>query len=91
MAATTAKKNKVAHYAERLAVSSEPGLTTAQLMLYNHDLAPVEPERRQWGMFREDRLFIQLLTAARCMELRGLLGRRFLQHQHVDDLRFQHR
>ncbi|KAJ8114267.1 hypothetical protein OPT61_g3823 [Boeremia exigua] len=49
MAATTAKKSKVAHYAERLAVESEPGLTTAQLMLYNHDLAPVEPERRQWG------------------------------------------
>jgi NCS1 family nucleobase:cation symporter-1 len=50
MAATTAKKNKVSHYAERFAVESKPGLTTAQLMLYNHDLAPVEPGRRQWGM-----------------------------------------
>lgn len=49
MAATTAKKSKVAHYAERFAVESEPGLTTAQLMLYNHDLAPVEPGRREWG------------------------------------------
>ncbi|KAJ4347707.1 uracil permease [Ascochyta clinopodiicola] len=47
--ATTAKKSKAAHYAQRFAVESEPGLTTAQLMLYNHDLAPVEPERRQWG------------------------------------------
>lgn len=46
-----ARKSKVAHYAERFAIESEPGLTTAQLMLYNHDLAPVEPERRQWGMF----------------------------------------
>ena len=51
MAATTAKKSKAAHYAERFAVESAPGLTTAQLMLYNHDLAPVEPERREWGMF----------------------------------------
>ncbi|KAI5123796.1 hypothetical protein M0805_009091 [Coniferiporia weirii] len=33
----------------KLAVGSEPGLTTAQLMLVNHDLKPVEPERRQWG------------------------------------------
>jgi cytosine/uracil/thiamine/allantoin permease len=46
----TAKKSKAAHYADKFAVESEPGLTTAQLMLYNHDLAPVEPERRQWGM-----------------------------------------
>jgi NCS1 family nucleobase:cation symporter-1 len=45
----TAKKSKAAHYADKFAVESEPGLTTAQLMLYNHDLAPVEPERRQWG------------------------------------------
>lgn len=51
MSATRAKKSKIAHYASRLAVESEPGLTSAQLMLYNHDLAPVEPERRQWGMF----------------------------------------
>lgn len=51
MASTTAKKSKIAHYAKRFAVESEPGLTTAQLMLYNHDLAPVEPERRQWSMF----------------------------------------
>ncbi|KAJ4320703.1 uracil permease [Neodidymelliopsis sp. IMI 364377] len=45
----TAKKSKAAHYVDKFAVESEPGLTTAQLMLYNHDLAPVEPERRQWG------------------------------------------
>lgn len=66
MAATTAKKSKVAHYAKRLAVESEPGLTTAQLMLYNHDLAPVEPERRQWGMFKtnEDHLTIANIPQA---------------------------
>ncbi|KAA6407649.1 MAG: uracil permease [Lasallia pustulata] len=34
---------------DKLAVSSEPGLSNAQLMLTNHDLKPVEPERRQWG------------------------------------------
>jgi NCS1 family nucleobase:cation symporter-1 len=59
------KKSKAAHWANKLAVESEPNLTTAQLMLFNHDLKPVrspfiyismlanhsqvEPERRQWG------------------------------------------
>ncbi|KAL7771477.1 hypothetical protein CFE70_001420 [Pyrenophora teres f. teres 0-1] len=32
------KRSKVAHWADKLAVESEPNLTTAQLMLYNHDL-----------------------------------------------------
>ncbi|KNG81149.1 uracil permease [Aspergillus nomiae NRRL 13137] len=32
-------------------VPSEPGLTNTQLMLTNHDLRPVEPERRQWKWF----------------------------------------
>ncbi|KAH7134350.1 permease for cytosine/purines, uracil, thiamine, allantoin-domain-containing protein [Dactylonectria macrodidyma] len=36
-------------WADKLAVESEPGLTPAQLMLTNHDLKPVEKERRQWG------------------------------------------
>ncbi|KAL2177813.1 permease for cytosine/purines, uracil, thiamine, allantoin-domain-containing protein [Thermothelomyces heterothallicus CBS 202.75] len=35
--------------ANKVAVESEPGLTSAQMMLTNHDLKPVEPERRQWG------------------------------------------
>lgn len=39
----------VKHYVNKLAVESEPGLTNAQLLLTNHDLKPVEPERRQWG------------------------------------------
>ena len=43
------RDTKVGHYLDKLAVESEPGLTTAQLMLFNHDLKPVEPERRQWG------------------------------------------
>ncbi|TLS28384.1 hypothetical protein PpBr36_01439 [Pyricularia pennisetigena] len=36
-------------WSDKLAVEAEPGLTTGQLMLTNHDLKPVEPERRQWG------------------------------------------
>ncbi|KAI1815468.1 permease for cytosine/purines, uracil, thiamine, allantoin-domain-containing protein [Poronia punctata] len=36
-------------WAENIAVESEEGLTTTQLMLTNHDLKPVEPARRQWG------------------------------------------
>jgi len=43
------KNSKLAYYANKLAVESEPGLTTTQLMLTNLDLKPVEPERRQWG------------------------------------------
>ncbi|KAK4089379.1 hypothetical protein Purlil1_6368 [Purpureocillium lilacinum] len=34
---------------EMLAVQTQPGLSAAQLMLVNHDLTPVEKERRQWG------------------------------------------
>ncbi|KAI0022312.1 permease for cytosine/purines, uracil, thiamine, allantoin-domain-containing protein [Xylariomycetidae sp. FL0641] len=41
--------SKLSHWASKLAVESEEGLSTAQLMLTNHDLKPVEPERRQWG------------------------------------------
>ncbi|RPA81589.1 hypothetical protein BJ508DRAFT_209102 [Ascobolus immersus RN42] len=33
----------------RLETKNEPGLSTTQLMLINHDLKPVEPARRQWG------------------------------------------
>ncbi|KAK4998362.1 hypothetical protein LTR28_013698, partial [Elasticomyces elasticus] len=43
------KESKLARLADKLAVESEPGLSNAQLMLANHDLKPVEPERRQWG------------------------------------------
>ena len=43
------KSSRLAYYLDKIAVESEPGLTTAQLMLTNHDLKPVEPERRQWG------------------------------------------
>ncbi|KAK9771838.1 putative Permease for cytosine/purines, uracil, thiamine, allantoin-domain-containing protein [Seiridium cardinale] len=41
--------SRFGHWAERLAVDNEGGLSTAQLMLTNNDLKPVEPERRQWG------------------------------------------
>lgn len=34
---------------DKLAVEAEPGLTPTQLMLTNHDLKPVEKERRQWS------------------------------------------
>ena len=43
------KSTRIAHFVDKLAVDSEPGLTNAQLMLNNHDLKPVEAERRQWG------------------------------------------
>ncbi|KAF2272700.1 uracil permease [Westerdykella ornata] len=43
------KRSKLAYYANRIACDSEPGLSSTQLLLHNHDLKPVEPERRQWG------------------------------------------
>ncbi|APA07597.1 hypothetical protein SS1G_00890 [Sclerotinia sclerotiorum 1980 UF-70] len=43
------RNTRLGYWADKLAVESEPGLTNAQLMLNNHDLKPVEPERRQWG------------------------------------------
>ncbi|RSL71940.1 hypothetical protein CEP54_001061 [Fusarium duplospermum] len=44
-----ASGSQVKSWADKLAVESEPGLTSTQLMLTNHDLKPVEKERRQWG------------------------------------------
>lgn len=43
------KESKLARFADKLQVESEPGLTNAQLMLANEDLKPVEPARRTWG------------------------------------------
>jgi NCS1 family nucleobase:cation symporter-1 len=43
------RSSKVSRFFDKLAVESEPGLTSKQLMLANEDLKPVEPERRQWG------------------------------------------
>ncbi|KAL5504638.1 FUR4 [Sanghuangporus vaninii] len=43
-------REKLSILADKLATDNVgPGLTTSQLMLVNHDLKPVEPERRQWG------------------------------------------
>ncbi|KAI5868407.1 permease for cytosine/purines, uracil, thiamine, allantoin-domain-containing protein [Durotheca rogersii] len=41
--------SRLSRWAEKVAVDNEDGLTTAQLMLTNKDLKPVEPERRTWG------------------------------------------
>ncbi|GES59234.1 uracil permease [Aspergillus terreus] len=40
--------SRLKQWVEKMEVESEPGLTNTQLMLTNHDLRPVEPERRQW-------------------------------------------
>ncbi|KAI1405247.1 permease for cytosine/purines, uracil, thiamine, allantoin-domain-containing protein [Hypoxylon fuscum] len=41
--------SRLNRWVDKVAVDNEDGLTTAQLMLTNNDLKPVEPERRQWG------------------------------------------
>jgi len=43
-----ASGSRVKHLVSKIAVESEPGLTSTQLMLTNHDLKPVEAARRQW-------------------------------------------
>lgn len=55
--------SKASRFMDKLQTESEPGLTNAQLMLTNHDLKPVEPERRQWGPWN----FVGMLWSyARC-------------------------
>lgn len=49
MATRRLYSSKLNSLADKLAVDNEEGLTNAQLMLINHDLKPVEAERRQWG------------------------------------------
>ncbi|KXJ92014.1 permease for cytosine/purines, uracil, thiamine, allantoin-domain-containing protein [Microdochium bolleyi] len=41
--------SKLSAFAHKIEVDHEEGLTSAQLMLTNHDLKPVEPARRLWG------------------------------------------
>lgn len=45
--------SKFSRVADKLAVESEPGLTTAQLMLVNHDLKPGMPSINIIGSFIE--------------------------------------
>ncbi|KAE8380518.1 permease for cytosine/purines, uracil, thiamine, allantoin-domain-containing protein [Aspergillus bertholletiae] len=42
---------RIKEWARKLEVPSEPGLTNTELMLTNHDLRPVELDRRQWKWF----------------------------------------
>ena len=42
------KSTKLAYWANKLAVESEPGLTNAQLMLNNHDLKPGKRDIGSW-------------------------------------------
>lgn len=85
------KNSKVAYWADKLAVESEPNLTTAQLMLFNHDLKPVEPERRQWGAWNFVGFWVGTSNIFPSNDrLRLILCSRLLQHQHLDDLVRKH-
>jgi len=68
------KNSKAAAWASKLAVESEDGLTTAQLMLFNHDLKPVEPERRQWGAWNFVAFWIGMLEVD-CFAVQSKLTR----------------
>lgn len=45
----TTKKTRAGRFLDKIAVESEPGLTTTQLMLANEDLKPVPISLRTWG------------------------------------------
>ena len=72
------KSSKLAHWVDKLAVESEPGLTNTQLFLTNHDLKPVEPARRQWGAWNfvgfwlADSMNINTFMIASSMIISGL-------------------
>jgi len=63
------KDTKVARFVDKLAVTSEPGLSAAQLLLTNYDLKPVEPERRQWGAWNFVGFWIG--TSIQCFNLKS--------------------
>ncbi|KAL4934120.1 nucleobase cation symporter-1 family protein [Aspergillus undulatus] len=42
---------RIKRWIEKLEVESQPGLTNTQLMLTNHDLRPVDPDRRLWRWY----------------------------------------
>ncbi|VVT44082.1 uncharacterized protein SAPINGB_P000293 [Magnusiomyces paraingens] len=44
-------KEKFHNFLKKIETDHEPGLSNKQLFLENHDLLPVEPERRQWQWF----------------------------------------
>ncbi|KAK5988003.1 Uracil permease [Cladobotryum mycophilum] len=45
-----ASRRSFRYWADKVAIEpTEPGLSSTQMMLVNHDLTPVERERRQWG------------------------------------------
>jgi NCS1 family nucleobase:cation symporter-1 len=86
------KNSKVAYWADKLAVESEPNLTTAQLMLFNHDLKPVEPERRQWGAWNFVGFWVGTSRTLEPDHKCGLIMySRLFQHQHMDDFFRKHR
>jgi len=47
---TNASPKQLTH-GQHQEVEAEPGLSNKELFLTNHDLKPVEPERRQWKAF----------------------------------------
>jgi hypothetical protein len=59
-----ASTSKARHFLDKIAVESEPGLTNIQMMLTNHDLKPVEPERRQWGAWNYVGFWVGTLSRA---------------------------
>lgn len=90
------KDSKVARFVDSFAVESEPGLTNTQLMLTNHDLKSVEPERRQWGAWNFAGLWIGTSSKMTCIahdwssigSHTNTQNSRLLQHQHMDDIFF---
>ena len=82
------RNSKAAQYANKVACETEPGLTSTQLMLYNHDLKPVEPARRQWGAWNFVGFWVGMFFNVDGFShySRLIAHSRLLQYQHMDDL-----
>lgn len=86
----TISTSKARHYVNKLAVTSEPGLTNAQLLLTNHDLRPGEEQTKSLypdsvlGTHDADNTFCGSGTGPTrmgSMELRGLLDCRLREYR----------
>lgn len=79
------RRLKARRVLDKLAVSSEPGLTNAQLMLTNHDLKPgkyiaIRKEIWEKGNWPDSTVSGTRTSSMGSMEFRGILDCRFFQH-----------
>ena len=82
-------KSKASRFLEKIAVESEPGLTTSQLMLVNHDLKPGKYSinlQLIFGIHTNLLLSRARTSTMGCLEFCRILDRRLFQHRKYPSL-----